>query len=201
MTDIRESAEQLGEFVEQVRSATGACQVDIIGHSQGGVVARQYLRFNGGTNRADPAQNAVHALVTLGATNHGSTLGDVLALSEFGQRIGLPAYAALNQIMGPAYAEQMTGSLFLRELNADGDTEPGVSYTAMASRDDTISTPPEATFLSPGTGATVNNVWVQDGCDEAEISHDGLTSAPRSIYLIQSALNADYSAAHAAPCG
>ena len=200
MTDIRESAGQLADFVEQVRSATGAAQVDIIGHSQGGVVARQYLRFNGGTNPADPGQNAVQTLVTLGATNHGSTFGDVLALSEFGERIGLPAYAALNQAMGPAYAEQMTGSTFLQELNAGGDTDPGISYTVIASRDDKVSTPPEATFLAPGAGATVHNAWVQDGCDDADVSHDGLTSAPRSVYLIQSALAAGYPTTHTAPC-
>ncbi|WP_024796145.1 esterase/lipase family protein [Tomitella biformata] len=200
MADIRDSAVELAGFVEQVRSATGAAQVDIVGHSQGGVVARQYLRFNGGANPADPAQNAVHSLVTLGATNHGSTFGDVLALSEFGQRIGLPAYAALNRAMGPAYAEQMAGSTFLQELNAGGDTVPGVQYTVVASRDDKVSTPPEATFLAPGDGATVHNVWIQDGCDTAQVSHDGLTSAPRAIHLVQSALSSTYPISHAAPC-
>jgi pimeloyl-ACP methyl ester carboxylesterase len=58
-------ARQLGWFVDQVRAATGAAEVDIVGHSMGGVVARYYLAFGGG-------DAAIHHLVTLGSPHSGT---------------------------------------------------------------------------------------------------------------------------------
>ena len=42
------AARQLGWFVDQVRAATGATEVDIVGHSMGGVVGRYYVTLAGG---------------------------------------------------------------------------------------------------------------------------------------------------------
>lgn len=72
---VQRSAEQTGEFVEEVLRATGADKVDLVGHSQGGIIARYYAQNLGGTNPADPFKNRVGKLITLGATNHGTTLG------------------------------------------------------------------------------------------------------------------------------
>src|SRR5690606_38339353 len=46
--DIRQSAKELAVFVERVRTATGAAKVDLVGRSKGGVMPRQYLKFEGG---------------------------------------------------------------------------------------------------------------------------------------------------------
>jgi pimeloyl-ACP methyl ester carboxylesterase len=59
------AARQLGWFVDQVRAATGAEDVDVIGHSMGGVVARYYVTFAGGDGH-------VRRLITLGSP-HGGT--------------------------------------------------------------------------------------------------------------------------------
>jgi pimeloyl-ACP methyl ester carboxylesterase len=60
----------LGWFVDQVREATGAAEVDIIGHSMGGVVARYYVQLAGG----DPA---VSHLITLGSPHAGTDVSAV----------------------------------------------------------------------------------------------------------------------------
>ena len=65
--DIAQSAEQLGGFVTRVLSATGASKVDLVGHSQGGMMPRYYLRFLGGATK-------VHTLVGLSPSNHGTTV-------------------------------------------------------------------------------------------------------------------------------
>jgi pimeloyl-ACP methyl ester carboxylesterase len=67
---VAAGARQLGWFVDQVREATGADEVDIIGHSMGGVVARYYLAFGGG----DPH---VHRLITLGSPHFGTDVSAV----------------------------------------------------------------------------------------------------------------------------
>jgi pimeloyl-ACP methyl ester carboxylesterase len=59
------AARQLAWFVEHVLALTGAPQVDIVGHSMGGVVARYFVTLGGG-------DGAVHRLITIGSP-HGGT--------------------------------------------------------------------------------------------------------------------------------
>ncbi|MDV7355732.1 esterase/lipase family protein [Rhodococcus sp. NPDC019627] len=198
--DIAESAQQLAVFVDRVRSTTGAPQVDIVGHSLGGTLSRQYLRFEGGADRNNPALNKVHSLVTLGATNHGTSFGDVQMLGAVAQALGVPVTTLAGVAVGPSYIQQMVGSPFLQVLNAAGDTDPGIEYTVVASRRDTVSTPPENTFLTAGPGATVHNVWLQDGCESNAAEHNELTTDPRALYIIQRALDPTYADRNPAPC-
>ncbi|TQC46908.1 alpha/beta fold hydrolase [Rhodococcus sp. WS4] len=201
--DIRSSARELATFVDAVRSRTGSRQVDIVGHSQGGTMARQYLRFEGGANFANPAENKVHSLVTLGATNHGTTWdGDILVrLRELAAAHGFDNETLDQFLFGVAVSQQTVGSSLLEELNLDGDVDAGVNYTVIASRTDTMVTPPESTFLSSDGRASVNNVWVQDRCPSEQTSHNGLLSDAQSLYLVNTALDPTYADRHTAPCG
>ncbi|GAA2994906.1 esterase/lipase family protein [Streptomyces fulvorobeus] len=63
--DIRTAAELLGRHVEEICVRTGHREVDIVGHSLGGLIARYYVQRLGGDQR-------VRILVTLG-TPHGGT--------------------------------------------------------------------------------------------------------------------------------
>ncbi|MGB6181564.1 MAG: alpha/beta fold hydrolase [Rhodococcus sp. (in: high G+C Gram-positive bacteria)] len=191
--DITVSSRELARFVDEVRARTGSPQVDIVGHSQGGVVARQYLKFDGGAD-------AVHTLVTLGATNHGTTYSAGQLLGSLAQQIGLPVGEVAAAAVGPSFVQQMVGSSFLDLLNAGGDTVPGVDYTVIATRADTVSTPPENTFLAAGPGASVDNVWVQDGCPQNTASHMQLTSDPRAMWMIQRGLDRSYADRVPSPC-
>ncbi|KQU07434.1 lipase [Rhodococcus sp. Leaf7] len=191
--DIAASSRELATFVDDVRGRTGAEQVDIVGHSQGGVVARQYLKFDGGAD-------AVHTLVTLGATNHGTTFSAGQLIGSLAEQFGLPVGEVAAAAVGPSFVQQMVGSNFLGALNADGDTVPGVDYTVIATRSDTVSTPPENTFLTAGPGASVDNVWVQDGCPQNTATHMELTSDPRAVWMIQRGLDRSYADRVPSPC-
>ena len=64
---VAAGARRLGWFVDEVRAATGADTVDVIGHSMGGVVGRYYVAFAGG-------DGVVANLVTLGSPHAGTGL-------------------------------------------------------------------------------------------------------------------------------
>jgi triacylglycerol esterase/lipase EstA (alpha/beta hydrolase family) len=64
------AARQLGWFVERVQAMTGSPQVDVIGHSMGGVVGRYYVTLAGG-------DGAVQNLITLGSPHAGTDVSRV----------------------------------------------------------------------------------------------------------------------------
>ncbi|HET7503668.1 MAG TPA: alpha/beta fold hydrolase [Kofleriaceae bacterium] len=64
------AARQLGWFVDEVRAATGAAEVDVIGHSMGGVVGRYYVSLAGG-------DGVVKHLITIGSPHTGTELSAI----------------------------------------------------------------------------------------------------------------------------
>lgn len=146
---VDKSAEQLDTYVDKVLGATGAEEVDIVGHSQGGMMPRYYLKFLGGAEK-------VNALIGLAPDNHGTTLLGLTKLLPF-----FPGAADLLSTATPALADQIAGSKFLTKLNAGGDTVPGVRYTVIATKYDEVVTPYRSQFLN---GPDVRNVVVQDLC-------------------------------------
>src|SRR2546421_4929868 len=105
-------AADLSSFVDKVLAATGASRVDIVGHSQGGMLPRYYLKFQGGAAK-------VHALVGITPINHGTTLaglGTLLASN--------PTSSSVVASRCPACLDDVAGSPFMQQLNAGGDTVP-----------------------------------------------------------------------------
>ncbi|MFD7093457.1 esterase/lipase family protein [Streptomyces xanthophaeus] len=159
---IDKSAGQLDVFVDKVLAATGSAKTDIIGHSQGGMMPRYYLKFLGGAPK-------VNALIGLAPDNHGTTLLGLTKLLPF-----FPGAEDLISTATPGLADQIAGSAFLNKLNAGGDTVPGVKYTVIATKYDQVVTPYQSQFLS---GSDVRNVVLQDLCllDFSEHVAIGLT--------------------------
>ncbi|MER5543812.1 esterase/lipase family protein [Streptomyces sp. NPDC001118] len=146
---IDKSAEQLSAFVDKVLAATGAAKADLVGHSQGGMMSRYYLKFLGGAAK-------VNALVGLAPDNHGASLSGLTNLLPY-----FPGAADLIKATTPGLADQIPGSDFLGKLNAGGDTVPGVQYTVIATKYDEVATPWQSQYLS---GSDVHNVLLQDLC-------------------------------------
>ena len=147
---IDKSAEQLKTFVDKVLAATGAAKADLVGHSQGGMMPRYYLKFLGGAAK-------VNALVghRPRQPRHHPERTDRTA------RPTSPARRTCCRRRPPALADQVAGSAFLTKLNAGGDTVPGVRYTVIATRYDEVVTPYRSQFLD---GPNVRNVLLQDLC-------------------------------------
>lgn len=92
------SAREIGARVEALRARTAAPVVDLVGHSQGALALRDYVKHRDGLGRVGVA-------VSLGGPHYGDAT----------------AYACL---MFAACWDMIYGSSFLRALN-DGDDTPG----------------------------------------------------------------------------
>lgn len=168
------SAKQIASFVGQVLAQTGANQVDLVGHSQGGLIAEYYAKLLHGAPH-------VHTLVALSPTTHGTTLDGLATLARF-----FPGGPQLVHGACPACADQMTGSPVVNALDAGPIAQPGVNYTVVETRNEFVVTPAGSSFISePG----VRNEWVQDSCPADTVDHAQLTYDPPIQTLVENALD------------
>lgn len=152
--DIGAISQDLNSFADSVRAQTGAARVDMIGHSQGGLVIRHYVKYRGGASEVDSA-------ISLGAPHYGTVLANAAKLVGLGSCAGVVA------------CQQMTiGSSFLAALNAGDDTIGNVVYTNIASIGDEIVVPYDSAFLMNDGNNT--NVRVQSQCPLRLLGHVGL---------------------------
>ncbi len=165
--DIPTSAGELAAYVDQVLAATGAAEVDLVGHSQGGMMPRYYLKYLGGAAK-------VRALVGLSPSNHGTTLNGLFVLSNF-----FPGANQFTGVLCPACEQQRAGSAFITNLNSGGETVPGVDYTVIQTRYDQVVTPYTSAFIS---GPNVRNILLQNQCildlgDHLSMPYDHIVGA------------------------
>lgn len=153
--DIRNSAAGLAPLVDSVRAQTGASKVSLVGHSQGGLVARDYVKNLGGSTKVDK-------IVTLGAPNYGTAIANIASFLGFGNCVG---------IVG---CQQMAiGSSYLANLNAGDDSIGSVRYTNIATKLDEVVNPYKTSFLNTADG-NIQNVAIQDKCWLRVVGHVGL---------------------------
>ena len=162
--DLDEQAKHLATTVDQVLAETGAPSVDVIGYSAGGVVAREWVRDEGGAGQA-------RRVVPLGSPQHGTST------------------AALgSQLAGgcPVACEQLVpDSDLLRRLNAGDETPDGPAWATIRSTADEVVTPVDSAGLA---GAL--NLVVQDFCPRATTSHGALPGDPVVLAALDSLLGA-----------
>lgn len=152
MGDIHANAVRLAAFVDGVRARTGAAKVDLVGHSMGGLVSRDYVKNVGGASKVD-------SLIMLGTPNYGTALA---SLGDF-----------FGDCVGIVGCHQMAeGSDFLNALNAGDDTIGSVRYTAISTVFDELVIPYWRVFLA--NDGNISNVTVQSQCWLNTVGHLGL---------------------------
>jgi hypothetical protein len=161
---VPDSAAQLRDFVETVLSRTGAKKADLVGHSQGGMMPRYYVKFLRGATKVDD-------LVGIVPSNHGTS--NPLAL-------------AAGATVCPSCVDQTAGSELLTQLNADPEAPVGPDYTQIATRYDEVVVPYTSSYLA-GSDRYVTNVLLQDACPLNTSEHD---QAPKDLVVAQWVLNA-----------
>ena len=117
--DIEHFAGQLGAKIHAVCAETGASRVVLICHSMGGLVARTYLRRQGGTR--------IERIITIGTPHHGSNLA--------------------WSFPGRCLAQMRPGNPWLTELNRAEGNAP-VPITSIWSRHDSMVAPQASSELA-----------------------------------------------------
>ncbi len=171
---IQDSARELRDYAERVLRATDAGKVDIVGHSQGGMMSRHYAKFLAGTG-------AISDLVGLVPPNHGTT-------------------TPLAPIVGGsgecrACEQQVRGSRFLRRLNAGDETPGRIHYTVVTTQYDEVVTPYTSAYLdgrpAEPDGRRVNNVKLQNRCPADIAEHHDILGDPVAYQWVSNALRRD----------
>jgi triacylglycerol lipase len=137
----------------------GEGPVDIVAHSNGGVLARYWARHDDGAHRA-------RRIVTLGSPHHGTALAARAAAEAPG-------------LCPAACQEVRPDSPFLRALNAGDETPAGTDWVSVFTDDDEVVTP---TATSNLVGAV--DIRVQAVCADAHPNHGGLLSDPAAVGVV-----------------
>ncbi len=179
LTPIEDSAAEFGEFLDKVLDATGAQQVDVVGHSQGTLVAAYYAKMLGGAARIDKC-------VSLAPLWQGT---EVLTNKHAGP-IELHFTVDISHHLHLASAKQMMqGSRFLATLNSGGGPYvAGVRYVNISTRYDEFVRPYTSGQLPGDDDHEVINIVVQDTCAKDFSDHLAIAGSPRAATMVLNAL-------------
>ncbi|MGN6722877.1 MAG: lipase family alpha/beta hydrolase [Marmoricola sp.] len=172
MGDIQIAGEYVVYAIRTMHRLTGR-KVQIVGHSQGGMVPRWALRFWPDTRLM------VDDVIGMAPSNHGT----------------VDAYALCLPVTGcaPAIWQQETNSHFYGALNSGAETFAGISYTNIYTVLDEVVVPNfnESGSSSLHTGAgQIANISVQSVCPGHITDHLLIgISDPVAFALVMDALN------------
>jgi pimeloyl-ACP methyl ester carboxylesterase len=140
-------------------------RIEIVGHSQGGMVPRWALRFWPDTRAM------VDDLIGLSASNHGTI--DAEPLCALG--------------CAPAVWQQRDNAAFIAALNSGQETFAGISYTEIYTYTDEVVVPnsgPAASSAVDGGGGAIANIAIQQLCPGDLSEHLGVGTYDGPAYAI-----------------
>lgn len=150
--NIATTSQALCAKIDAVKAQTGAAKVDLVAHSQGGLVARDCVKNYGGKNKVD-------TVVMLGAPNYGTALANLATGVTLGTCLSITA------------CKQMAvGSSYLNSLNAGPDVISPVKYVNIYTALDEVVFPAGNAAMKDGA----TNVKVQSQCPLRVVGHLGL---------------------------
>lgn len=130
---IQTSAQELKRFIDnRVLPQSRSGHVSIVGHSQGGLMPRYYIRFLGGRSK-------VEDMISLAASNHGT---DNPFAPPAGELADCPACEQQHPYM----------SSFTRQVNRGDETPGSIDYTQVETRFDEVVVPYFSAYLAQDAG-------------------------------------------------
>jgi hypothetical protein len=188
---IEKSAEELKAFVNTVLSKTGAAKVDLVGHSQGGMMPNYYIKLLGGASK-------VNVLVGLSPSNHGTTLSGLTKFIEVFPFASGIVGGLLEFLGAPALPEQEENSAFIKKLFGSGEpVASGVRYVVIQTTHDEVVTPYAHAFLS---GSNVTNITIQNQCSSDPVAHIGMFDDSPALQNVLNQLSSSPNPSFKASC-
>jgi pimeloyl-ACP methyl ester carboxylesterase len=188
---IEKSAEELSSFVTKVLSKTKASKVDLVGHSQGGMMPNYYIKYLGGASK-------VNELIGLAPSNHGTTLSGLTTLLEKFPFAGEIVGGLLEFLGAPSLPEQEESSAFVKKLFGSGEpVVSGVRYVVIETEHDEVVTPYAHAFLS---GSNVTDITIQSQCPKDPVAHIGMFDDSPALQNVLNQLSASPSPTFSATC-
>jgi hypothetical protein len=178
--DLHLAAERLGEQLRQMHVDEPGREVDLIAHSQGGVVVDAFLQHV--YDAADPAYPPIGTVVTLASPHEGAPLASVAVALE-GSHSGralldIAADASVPAGGSPSIEQLAVGSRFLDEL-WDERMPEHVQLTSIGGSDDVV-VPGNRIEVPGGTDVVVDVGGVND--------HSAIPTDPDALRVVRAAL-------------
>ncbi len=188
---IEGSAKELSSFVNGVLSKTKAAKVDLVGHSQGGMMPNYYIKFLGGAAK-------VNELIGLAPSNHGTTLDGLTTFVDVFPFAGEIVGGLLEFLGAPSLPEQEEGSAFITKLFGSGEpVVAGVRYVVIETDHDEVVTPYTNAFLN---GAGVTDITIQSQCPADPVAHIGMFDDSPSLQNVVNQLSSSPNPSFQASC-
>lgn len=187
LDSMEASAAKIRAFIAEIREATGAAEVDVVGHSEGALHSLYVPKRFG-------LSNEIGRVVALAPPTHGTDGSGVLTVAR---TLGLPPLVKpLTDLFGCFACDDIAISQsFIHRLNEGPIAQPGIDYTIIASTYDVIVTPTSTAFVDePG----VRNLTVQSVCPNDPVGHIGLAFDTGVFTMVTNALSP--ATAAAVPC-
>ncbi len=165
--DISRNSQYVAAKVAEIKKVTGAAKVDVIGHSEGGLLARHYIKYRGGSYH-------VGRYVSLGTPQYGTVLANFSTVFNLASLVGCTACYQMS-----------IGSSFLANLNSGDDTPGPVKYTTVYTVYDELVQPYWNAALK---NQPVTNVKIQSICPNRIVGHIGLVLDGTTYQIARAAL-------------
>jgi triacylglycerol esterase/lipase EstA (alpha/beta hydrolase family) len=183
---VAESSVEIKNYVEKVRTATGAAKVDVVGHSEGGLQSLYLAKMQG-------ISSEIGRVVALAPPTQGTDASGLIKLADALLPGGQATFNQIASTLGiQVLADEVPGGPAIVALNNGPIAQPGIAYTVITSKYDELVTPVVSAFVrEPG----VTNEYVQDSCPFDPVGHIGEAYDLNVWHLIENALDP----AHATP--
>ena len=155
-----EHAQEIAQWVEELKKRTGYEKIDIVAHSMGALDVRYYIKYLCGYKN-------VRKVVMIAGANHGTTVACADQLS----------CGAKQMCRTP---DNWKDNEFLRKLNDCDETPGDVLYTSIWSPYDEIIRPPESSILKGAENIQIST---------KPVGHGGILAVAETGDLVIYALN------------
>lgn len=181
LKSVSVSSAEVAAFIQQVITQTGSPKVDLVGHSEGGLMTLYVPKFY------SYLVPYISQAIAIAPPTHGSTLSGIYDLAYvLGETSRKLVGTVLETIDCGACDDLGPEGPAVVQLNQGPIAQPGILYTIIASMNDEFVTPvTTASFVNePG----VRNLYIQQFCPADHVGHSGLPYDPNVQQTVRNIL-------------